>query len=566
MSDLLSVEDAWARLATHIEWADRFWIAFVFTDDPRVIEALGRRTQEQLAVAGRGFVSLRPSRSEAIDEVFAALLGGQRAAVAWVDLVRHDAPSQAGAWRAAWERLMLRLNERRELLRRRWSKGGIVFATTLNRMDETPALAPDLWTIRAMGLRVASQLAELPGEHAEPSGHPITRRSADIRSPQLARQAVERVRKRGDDLGLLEGLVTLAQAENEATSLKVAREARALAERLLRERTDDEARSSIAALLEELAEALAPSGNHPGPGARAREALELMQEAVEVRRQLAQANPGAHLSLLAMALDNYGVHLSSLGRPEEALAVTQDAVEHYRRSVTQEWDPYLLGLASALNNLGVKLSSLGRQEEALAATQEAVDYFRKLAMLSPNLLQPYLATALNNLGTRLGSLGRQEQAVAATRQAVAHYRKLAEASPSAYLPNLASSLAHLGFLLSSLARREEAIAVTQEAVEHYRKLAEASPDAYSPHLTLSLGALGNVYARLGEYSLASDCWAAALRTILPSFPNLAAHDDMPMRLAQALRALSEDYGVGIPEDLAAVVAQLIEVNEPTSDH
>lgn len=189
LSELLSVEDAWARLTTHIDWADRFWVAFVFTDDPRVIEALGARARAQLSAAGREYVSLRPSRSEDLDEVFETLVGGRRAGVAWLDLVRHDSPSETGNWRTTWERLMLRLNERREVLRRRWSKGGIMFATTLDRFEETPALAPDLWTIRAMALRVASLPADV-GVHVQPLEPLIERRTPSVRSPQLARQAV----------------------------------------------------------------------------------------------------------------------------------------------------------------------------------------------------------------------------------------------------------------------------------------------------------------------------------------------------------------------------------------
>src|SRR5690606_80674 len=365
LSELLPVEDAWVRLTTHIDWSDRFWIAFVFTNDPRVIEALGARAQAQLSATGRELVSLRPSRSEAIDEVFEALLGGRRGAVAWVDLVRHDGVSQSGSWRTAWERLMLRLNERRELLRRRWARGGIVFATTLARFDETPALAPDLWTIRAMALRVGSlpvtSRRSIDGPRTLPillgarplrpglqlqnwdedarsgilaSGRLVigTRGmlegregklvlSTNVRSSQLSRHAVERASKRGDALARLEALATLAQADTGAGSLEVAREARALAEQLLQERTNDEGRSRIAASLESLAEILARSGGRPNPDGAAgtREALALMETAVEVRRKLAEASPDAFLPDLAKALTKLGIHLSSFGRREEQL-------------------------------------------------------------------------------------------------------------------------------------------------------------------------------------------------------------------------------------------------------
>jgi tetratricopeptide (TPR) repeat protein len=56
-----------------------------------------------------------------------------------------------------------------------------------------------------------------------------------------------------------------------------------------------------------------------------------MQEAVDIRRPLAQTLPGAFLPDLAVSLNNLGICLSDLGRREEALAATQEAVDIRRR-------------------------------------------------------------------------------------------------------------------------------------------------------------------------------------------------------------------------------------------
>jgi tetratricopeptide (TPR) repeat protein len=455
---------------------------------------------------------------------------------------------------------MLRLNERRELLRRQWGRGGIVFATTLDRFDEAAAVAPDLWTIRAMALRVGSLPAEADVD-AQPSEQSTARRSPNVRSPQLARQAVERALERGDELGRLEALVILAQAES-GESLDVAREARALAERLLQVRTDDEGRSRVAMAMMDLAEALAHSGRPP-----VREALELADLAVAAWRKLAKERPDVFLPDLAQTLSNLGNLLILWGRRNEALEPTQESVEEYRKLAKDRPDAHLPDLGNGLIALGIALNSLGRREEALGATQEAVEIHRKLAKERPDVYLPNLAGALNNLGIALSLLDRREEALDATQEAVEIRRRLAEHIPEASLAPLALLLNNLGNRLNSLGRREEALEATQEAVEEYRKLANMSPDAFSPDLALSLGALGRVHADAGEYLLARDCWVEGLRTILPLFAKVpAAHARVTLLLGRDLYALDQEHGIGIPEDLAAVVAQLINDDEPTRDH
>jgi hypothetical protein len=46
---------------------------------------------------------------------------------------------------------------------------------------------------------------------------------------------------------------------------------------------------------------------------READALAPSQEALAIRRRLAEANPAAHLPDLAMSLHNLGLHLSELG-------------------------------------------------------------------------------------------------------------------------------------------------------------------------------------------------------------------------------------------------------------
>jgi len=64
---------------------------------------------------------------------------------------------------------------------------------------------------------------------------------------------------------------------------------------------------------------------------RREEALEAVQEAAELYRQLAKDDPTAFNPDLAISLDILSNHLSNLGHREDALDAIREAVELHRR-------------------------------------------------------------------------------------------------------------------------------------------------------------------------------------------------------------------------------------------
>jgi len=258
------------------------------------------------------------------------------------------------------------------------------------------------------------------------------------------------------------------------------------------------AQSNPAAFLPDLATSLNNLGNRLSALGRREEALAPTQEAVDIRRNLAQSNPAAFLPDLATSLNNLGVFLSDLGRREEALVPTQEAVDIRRQLARSNPAAFLPALATSLNNLGNCLSALGRRGDALAPTQEAVDIRRKLARSNPAAFLPALAGSLNNLGNRLSDLGRRDDALAPAQDSVDIRRQLARFNPSAFLPDLAGSLNSLGNHLSALGRRDDALAPAQDSVDIYRKLARSNPSAFLPHLAASLNNLGVFLSDLGR--------------------------------------------------------------------
>ncbi|MGE5549167.1 MAG: tetratricopeptide repeat protein [Bacteroidota bacterium] len=258
------------------------------------------------------------------------------------------------------------------------------------------------------------------------------------------------------------------------------------------------ARNRPDAFLPNLAASLNNLGNALGDLGRREEALEATQEAVKIYRGLAKDRPDAFLPSLAPTLSNLSNRLSELGRREEALAAAQEAVEIRRSLAKDRPDAFLPDLAASLNSLGNALSELGRREEALEAAQEAAEICRALAKDRPDAFLPYLALSLNNLSNRLSELGRREEALEAAQEATEIHRGLAKDRPDAFLPVLATSLNNLAIKLSNLGQHEEALAATQEAAGIYRALAKDRPDAFLPGLALVLNSLSNRLRDLGQ--------------------------------------------------------------------
>jgi tetratricopeptide (TPR) repeat protein len=276
------------------------------------------------------------------------------------------------------------------------------------------------------------------------------------------------------------------------------------------------------------------------------------QEAADIYRRLAQADPAAYLPDLAISLANLGAVLAEVGRREEALATTEEAVTIGRRLAEADPAAYLPDLAASLYNLGVRLAEVGRREEALATAEEAVTIRRRLTQADPAAYLPDLAASQTDLGVLLSRAGQEEDALESAQEAADIYRRLAQTNPAAYLPDLAMSLNNLGNRLSDMERREEALATAEEAVTIRRRLAQANPAAYLPDLAASLNNLGLRLSDMGsEKALAPAEEAVVIRRRLAEASPYAYLPDLARELWGSAW-VRVAVGLQLPEALAAV--------------
>lgn len=308
-------EEAWGLLRQHLEWGEGTWWGWLFVASERDLRAVAGRLAELPDWHAR--VEVVELGDE--DEVMNRLLATPRAERRLVFVLAQD---PAGL--PAWERLHLRLNERRERLRR-GVDGVVLLAGRPEWKAATRAAAPDLWSQRvcvlewdplgAGEIRLPTRLESMPIE--------------GVPDEALARRALARATAAGDTHGVVEAQIRLTVA-----LLLLGRPLEAL----------ETADAAVAGAKEPLQHARAR-----GARASARSQVGNLQAAVDDLR--AAAADELDLDRKALALANLGLTLVRLGRTKESIRPLQEAVKHASS---------LPARANAITALGVAYTQLGR--------------------------------------------------------------------------------------------------------------------------------------------------------------------------------------------------------------
>jgi tetratricopeptide (TPR) repeat protein len=126
----------------------------------------------------------------------------------------------------------------------------------------------------------------------------------------------------------------------------------------------------------------------------------------------------------ARLLNNLSGQLSDSGDRAGALRAIEEAVEIYRRLAQAQPAAFEPNLATSLNNLSNRLSDSGDRAGALRAIEEAVEIRRRLAQAQPAAFEPNLAMSLNNLSVTLSDSGDRAGALRASKEATEILRRL----------------------------------------------------------------------------------------------------------------------------------------------
>jgi tetratricopeptide (TPR) repeat protein len=244
---------------------------------------------------------------------------------------------------------------------------------------------------------------------------------------------------------------------------------------------------------------------------RIREAEQVFDEALKINRQLADANPDTYLPGVATTLNNLANLYSDTQRMKEAGQVCDEALNIYRQLAGANPDAYMYEVAATLNNLAALYYATQRMKEAGQANDEALKIYRKLADANPDAYLPDVATTLNTHANLYSETQRLNEAEQAYDEALKIRRKLAAVNSEAYLPDVAETLNNLAILYCNTQRIKEAGQAYKEALKIYRQLAAANPDTYLPYVAGTLNNLGLLYSDTQRMKEAGKAYDEALK-------------------------------------------------------
>ena len=236
-----------------------------------------------------------------------------------------------------------------------------------------------------------------------------------------------------------------------------------------------------------------------------------------VRTMVDESPSTKYLSLLATALMNLAGAQADLGLRHEPLEAANEALK-IRRNLAEECpDVFLPGVAMSLNTLVGRQVRMGMKDEALNTGSEAVDIYRNLDAKNPGAFLSDLAMSLNNFAGTQNALGLMEKALETVTECVEIYRKLNAKKPYAFLPDLATSLGNLAGAQIKLDMSDDALNTANEAVQILRKLAAKRPDVFEVDLAKSLRSRSLALSAMGDHAKACTVDEEALRILTPHF-------------------------------------------------
>jgi tetratricopeptide (TPR) repeat protein len=143
-------EKEWGRMQRVLEMSAGFWLGFVFSPAARDAFALQMLAEELTEAKGLSFVTFTPKEPQELATAYQFISSPsvEHAGCIWVRSMRLDSLlGESRPWQDAWDQLFLRINERRDLLRKRL-KGGLVFAAPVDIKPRVRNAAPDFWSVR----------------------------------------------------------------------------------------------------------------------------------------------------------------------------------------------------------------------------------------------------------------------------------------------------------------------------------------------------------------------------------------------------------------------------------
>lgn len=236
---------------------------------------------------------------------------------------------------------------------------------------------------------------------------------------------------------------------------------------------------------------------------RLEEALELRENVIrDFRQQLERASSDHDLPYtrekLSNVLTDHANDLLRVRRTGEALDTIQDAVAIHRELVNYRPDLHRRAFGQSLSLLSAVFIALRRYKEACATALEALEMTREAFAQHPEISRQNLALRLYDYGTACGREGLQEESLQAFTESTMHWEHLHQKEPDFYLPDYAFSLTMWGSSLYLTGRRLEAAKKLNDGMLFETMLYERDQSLYHARFSLIAYTVSMALFSLGD--------------------------------------------------------------------
>lgn len=504
-------EEQWQELSRHVEWAERFSLIVLFVEDALLAESFKQRLQSQLQGRVTTLHVLRPLNPETLtQDVFNELqhtLIPHAVVPCWLELHHH----RSTEWQQALDNFFARFNERRDIIRRDFSRPFIILLP-LAYKSRLREIAPDLWSVRSHtdelrsvkvtpGLRINHDRSA--GGRVEPSvilneqelASPEIREWQRVKNTSIADSELFLVADRAFKAALNSGQWPLAET--------LAQQLIALSHKMI------EAEGETALTLHLLIHALSSLGSIEQALGRYDAARQAYAESLQIDREL-KVSLGATpevLRDLSVSLEKVADIDKILGRYEAALTAYAESllIRRELKSRLGEAPQSLRDLSVALIKIADIDKILGHYEAAFEGYIESLQIRRELKArlgATPGVMLD-LSVSLERIADIDGALGRYESALTGYKESLQIYREL-QASLGAtrqVLRGLSLLLVKLADIDEVLGHYEIALAQYAESLQICRELKAilGSTPQVLRDLCVSLSRLAAIDTSLGQY-------------------------------------------------------------------
>jgi eukaryotic-like serine/threonine-protein kinase len=245
-----------------------------------------------------------------------------------------------------------------------------------------------------------------------------------------------------------------------------------------------------------------------GAVGRTSESFKDQERALEISRQLAEADPDDPLIMNSQAVTyfNIGGLYRSMARPAEALSAFRTGLNLFDKLV-EEYPAiveYRRFQARCLNGCGDSLEELGQPAEALAYFQRARSAWKKVVDDNPaRYAEPLeLASTHNRIGWLFFGMGHMTEALEQYDEAKAIFRKLIDTFPPQLVPRTRSELSNVLINIAEIRRRQGRLAEARASCDEAVAIREAVINEFPEVLGYRVR-LGECLMRSGQVRLAS---------------------------------------------------------------